>query len=58
VLPDGLEVRRLYREAVDRKVQIRRLSFKRDSLEEIFLAAMEGEPGDEAVEQAVGGGAR
>jgi ABC-2 type transport system ATP-binding protein len=58
VLPDGLEVRRLYREAVDRKVQIRRLSYKRDSLEEIFLAAMEGEPGDEAVKQAVEGDAR
>jgi hypothetical protein len=39
-------------------VQIRRLSYKRDSLEEIFLAAMEGEPGDEAVKQAVEGDAR
>jgi ABC-2 type transport system ATP-binding protein len=58
VLPDGLEVRRLYREAVGRQVQIRRLSYKRDSLEEIFLAAMEGEPGVEAVKQAVEGDAR
>ncbi len=57
VLPDGVEVRRLYREAVDREVQIRRLSYKRDSLEEIFLAAMEGEPGDEAARLAMAGGA-
>ena len=41
VLPEGLEVADLYREAAERRVQIRRLSYKRDSLEEIFLAAME-----------------
>jgi ABC-2 type transport system ATP-binding protein len=41
VLPEGLEVAHLYREAAERQVQIRRLSYKRDSLEEIFLAAME-----------------
>jgi len=41
VLPDDLEVRDLYREAASRQVQIRRLSYKRDSLEEIFLAAMD-----------------
>jgi ABC-2 type transport system ATP-binding protein len=45
VLPEGLEVSHLYREAAERRVQIRRLSYKRDSLEEIFLAAMEnGKP--------------
>jgi len=44
VLPEGVEVRRIYHEAAGRAVQIRRLSYKRDSLEEIFLAAMEGEP--------------
>jgi hypothetical protein len=43
---------------VDRQVQIRRLSYKRDSLEEIFLAAMEGEAGDEAARQAMAGGGR
>jgi len=42
VLPEGLEVRTIYHEAAERQVQIRRLSYKRDSLEEIFLAAMEG----------------
>jgi ABC-2 type transport system ATP-binding protein len=41
ILPDGLEVRRLYEIAADRNVQIRRLNRKRDSLEDIFLKAME-----------------
>jgi ABC-2 type transport system ATP-binding protein len=41
ILPDGLEVRRLYEIAADQKVQIRRLNHKRDSLEDIFLKAME-----------------
>jgi ABC-2 type transport system ATP-binding protein len=53
VLPEGLEVADLYREAAERQVQIRRLSYKRDSLEEIFLAAMD----DVAVEEATGGAA-
>ncbi|HXO22008.1 MAG TPA: ABC transporter ATP-binding protein [Thermoanaerobaculia bacterium] len=42
VLPEGVEVRDLYRLAAERQVQIRRLDFKRDSLEDIFLQAMEG----------------
>jgi ABC-2 type transport system ATP-binding protein len=41
VLPDGLEVRRLYEIAAAQNVQIRRLNHKRDSLEDIFLKAME-----------------
>src|SRR5436309_2522860 len=41
ILPDGLEVRRLYEVAAQQDVQIRRLSHKRDSLEDIFLKAME-----------------
>jgi ABC-2 type transport system ATP-binding protein len=41
VLPEGIEVRDLYRVAAERQVQIRRLDFKRDSLEDIFLKAME-----------------
>jgi hypothetical protein len=40
-MPDGLEVRRLYQVAAEQNVQIRRLSHKRDSLEDIFLKAME-----------------
>ncbi|HEX2225495.1 MAG TPA: ABC transporter ATP-binding protein, partial [Thermoanaerobaculia bacterium] len=42
VLPEGVEIRDLYRLAAERQVQIRRLDYKRDSLEDIFLKAMEG----------------
>ena len=41
VLQDGVEVRDLYRLAAEEQVQLRRLSYKRDSLEDIFLKAME-----------------
>ncbi len=41
VLPDELEIRQLYQVAAEQNVQIRRLSHKRDSLEDIFLKAME-----------------
>jgi ABC-2 type transport system ATP-binding protein len=41
ILPDNLEVRQLYQVAADQNVQIRRLNHKRDSLEDIFLKAME-----------------
>jgi ABC-2 type transport system ATP-binding protein len=41
VLQDGIEVRDLYRLAAETDVQLRRLSYKRDSLEDIFLKAME-----------------
>jgi len=45
VLPEGLEVRRLYALAAEQDVQIRRLNHKRDSLEDIFLKAMEAGSG-------------
>lgn len=41
VLQEGVEITDLYRIASERRVQIRRLNFKRDSLEDIFLKAME-----------------
>lgn len=41
VLQQGIEVTDLYRLAAERNVQIRRLNYKRDSLEDIFLKAME-----------------
>jgi ABC-2 type transport system ATP-binding protein len=41
VLNAGVEVKDLYRLAAEFDVQIRRLSYKRDSLEDIFLKAME-----------------
>jgi ABC-2 type transport system ATP-binding protein len=43
VLPDGLEVRDLYRVAAEQQVQIRRLDYRRDSLEDLFLQAMESD---------------
>ncbi|MFB3825689.1 MAG: ATP-binding cassette domain-containing protein [Bryobacteraceae bacterium] len=45
VMPDGVEIRRLYALAVEQNVQIRRLAHKRDSLEDIFLKAMEAPNG-------------
>jgi ABC-2 type transport system ATP-binding protein len=41
VLPEGMEIRDLYKLAAERQVQIRHLDFKRDSLQDIFLKAME-----------------
>jgi ABC-2 type transport system ATP-binding protein len=46
VLPAGIEIRDLYRLAAERQVQIRRLESKRDSLQDIFLKAMDMEVGD------------
>jgi ABC-2 type transport system ATP-binding protein len=45
VMPDGVEIRELYRVAAAQDVQIRRLNYKRDSLEDIFLKAMEASHG-------------
>src|SRR3989441_7165735 len=41
VLPDGVEILDLYRIAAESRLQIRRLDYKRDSLQDIFLKAME-----------------
>lgn len=41
VLQEGIEIRDFYRLAAEHKVQIRRLNYKKDSLEDIFLKAME-----------------
>jgi ABC-2 type transport system ATP-binding protein len=41
ILPEGVEIRQLYAIAAEQEVQIRRLSARRDSLEDIFLKAME-----------------
>jgi ABC-2 type transport system ATP-binding protein len=49
VLPATVDVRMLYRIAAEESVQLRRLSSSRNSLEHLFLRAMEsGEPGDPA----------
>jgi ABC-2 type transport system ATP-binding protein len=41
VLPPGVEIQHLYRIAAERAIQIRRLDYRRDSLQDIFLRAME-----------------
>ena len=45
VLQGETEIRDLYRVAAEHQVQIRRLTYKRDSLEDIFLKAMENGDG-------------
>jgi ABC-2 type transport system ATP-binding protein len=45
VLPEGFELRELYRLAARRELQLRRLSHRRDTLEDIFLKAMQDEHG-------------
>jgi len=41
ILPEGVEIRDLYAVAAASDLEIRRLSYKRDSLQDIFLKAME-----------------
>jgi len=41
VLSEGFEIRDIYRLAAEREVQLRRLNYRRDTLEDIFLKAME-----------------
>jgi ABC-2 type transport system ATP-binding protein len=41
VLAESMEIRDIYRIAGERNVQLRRLNYRRDSLEDIFLKAME-----------------
>jgi ABC-2 type transport system ATP-binding protein len=40
VLPEAIEMRELFRLAAEHDVQVRRMNYRRDSLEDIFLAAM------------------
>jgi ABC-2 type transport system ATP-binding protein len=40
-LPEGFELREIYRLAAARDLQLRRLSYRRDTLEDIFMKAME-----------------
>jgi ABC-2 type transport system ATP-binding protein len=46
VIPDNVEVRDLYQIASEQQVQIRRMHVRRDSLEDIFLRAMDNEKAD------------
>jgi hypothetical protein len=40
-MPDGVEIREVFKVAADKGVQIRRMNHRCDSLEDIFLNAME-----------------
>ena len=50
VLGEGADVRDVYRIAAERGVRIRRLNYRRDSLEDIFLKAMENGNGPKLAE--------
>jgi ABC-2 type transport system ATP-binding protein len=41
VLPEGFDLREIFRVAADQDLPLRRLSYRRDTLEDIFLKAME-----------------
>jgi len=41
VLPEGFDLREIYRAAADHDLPLRRVSYRRDTLEDIFLKAME-----------------
>ena len=45
VMPETIEIRDLYRVAAAQGVQIRRMNYRRDSLEDIFLTAMDSKLG-------------
>jgi ABC-2 type transport system ATP-binding protein len=45
IMQESVEIGDLYRLALQNAVQIRKLNYKRDSLEDIFLKAMENENG-------------
>ncbi len=45
VMPETIEIRDLYRIAATQNVQIRRMNYRRDSLEDIFLTAMDSKLG-------------
>ncbi len=44
ILPDNIDLRQIYRAAAQHEVQIRRMNYRRDTLEDIFLKAMAGDP--------------
>jgi ABC-2 type transport system ATP-binding protein len=48
VIPGHLEIRDLYKVAAQQGVQIRRMNHRRDSLEDIFLKAMDSDLGAQA----------
>jgi hypothetical protein len=53
---ETIEIGDLYRLALEHGIQIRRLNFKRDSLEDIFLKAMENGNAGETVSATINNG--
>src|ERR1700760_3022577 len=51
ILPDNIDLRQIYRAASEHDVQIRRMNYRRDTLEDIFLKAMAGTPQAASVQQ-------
>ena len=41
VMPENVEIKEVFKVAAEKGVQIRRMNHRRDSLEDIFLSAME-----------------
>jgi ABC-2 type transport system ATP-binding protein len=56
ILSEGVEIRDVYRVACERNVQIRRLNYRRDSLEDIFLKAMESDLASASVRKGAANG--
>ena len=56
VLPDNIDLRQIYRTAAEHEVQIRRMNYRRDTLEDIFLKAMAGTPQVASVQQGSANG--
>lgn len=55
VLPPQVGIRDLYGEAARHNVQLRKMSYRRDSLEDIFLRSMQGTETDGAGNSATNG---
>ncbi len=56
IMQETVEISDLYHLALEHSVQIRRLNFKRDSLEDIFLKAMENGNAGEGMNVSVNNG--
>src|SRR5215472_6735551 len=56
VLPDNIDLRQIYRTAAEHEVQIRRMNYRRDTLEDIFLKAMAGIPQAASAQQGSANG--
>lgn len=55
VLTDGVEIRDIYRIAAERNIQLRRLNYRRDTLEDIFLNAVSPNGGSLVASEARNG---